>query len=40
MNKKAYLHHPVVAIIVGFITGLIVMWLICNGKIALGAGIC
>jgi hypothetical protein len=37
MNKKGYLHHPVVAIIVGFIIGLLVMWMICKGIIPMGS---
>jgi len=40
MNKKAYLHHPVVAIVVGFIVGLILMWLVCKEMVPFGAGIC
>ena len=40
MNKKGYLQHPVVAIIVGFIVGMIVMFLIAKGIIPIGIGIC
>ncbi|KYK26023.1 hypothetical protein AYK26_01085 [Euryarchaeota archaeon SM23-78] len=36
MNKKGYIHHPIVAIIVGFLLGLLLMWLICKGIIPLG----
>jgi hypothetical protein len=36
MNKKGYIHHPVVAIIVGFLGGLIVMYLIAKGIIPVG----
>ena len=40
MNKKAYLHHPGVAIVVGFLVGMLLMWLICKGIIPIGSGIC
>lgn len=40
MNKKAYLHHPLVAIIVGFIVGLVLMWLNCKGIVSIASGIC
>jgi uncharacterized membrane-anchored protein YhcB (DUF1043 family) len=36
MNKKGYLHHPVVAIIVGFLVGMLVMYLMAKGIIPLG----
>ncbi|HJX05623.1 MAG TPA: hypothetical protein VJ461_02855 [Candidatus Nanoarchaeia archaeon] len=36
MNKKGYLHHPIVAIIVGFLVGMIIMYLMCKGIIPLG----
>jgi len=37
LNKKAYLHHPVVAIIIGFLVGMLIMWLICKGILPLGS---
>jgi len=33
MNKKGYLHHPVIAIITGFLVGMLIMYLICKGII-------
>lgn len=32
-GKKAYIHHPVVAIIVGFIVGMVIMFLMARGVI-------
>ncbi|HZX44904.1 MAG TPA: hypothetical protein VFF28_04430 [Candidatus Nanoarchaeia archaeon] len=40
MNKKAYIHHPVVAIIVGFLIGMIVMYLMAKGTIPSPISIC
>lgn len=36
LSKKGYVHHPVGAIIVGFLVGMLVMYLMCKGIIPLG----
>lgn len=39
-GKKAYIHHPVVAIIVGFLLGMLVMYLIARGVIPVALNVC
>jgi hypothetical protein len=39
-GKRAYIHHPVVAIIVGFLLGMLVMFLIARGVIPVQLNVC
>lgn len=39
-SKKAYIQHPVGAIIVGFLVGLLVMYLIARGTIPFPLKVC
>jgi hypothetical protein len=44
MNKKGWIHHPVMLILIAFLVGLLIMWLICKGYIPTGGvsvcGVC
>ncbi len=41
LHKKAYLHHPLVAIVVGFLVGMVLMYLIAKGVVPIaGIKIC
>ena len=37
INKKGYIHHPVGAIIIGFLAGMLLMYLMCKGIIPIGS---
>ncbi len=39
-SKKAYIHHPVGAIIVGFILGMLLMYLMAKGTVPTPFRIC
>jgi len=39
-GKKAFIHHPIVAIIVGFLLGMLTMFLIARGIIPAGLNVC
>jgi hypothetical protein len=37
MNRKAWIHHPVGAIVIGFLVGALAMYLIAKGIIPIAA---
>ncbi len=39
-NKKGYIDHPVVAILVGFLVGALVMYLVAKGIIPVNIPVC